>query len=184
MNCGYWIVRRIQSIWPVRCRIPTAATWCQPLPAWVHPTGIPTPGGPLWVSSRGVNRNHIIRATLDALAYQTVDVLRAMRVDSGITLSALKVDGGASANNYLMQTQADLTGVPVLRPRCVETTAMGASYLAGLAVGLWSNPLEVAGNWSVDRIFRPELTSQERNRRLSGWNRAVACSRNWAKEEP
>ena len=134
--------------------------------------------------TRGVNRNHIIRATLDALAYQTVDVLRAMRVDSGITLSALKVDGGASANNYLMQTQADLTGVPVLRPRCVETTAMGASYLAGLAVGLWSNPLEVAGNWSVDRIFRPELTSQERNRRLSGWNRAVACSRNWAKEEP
>ncbi len=77
--------------------------------------------------TRGVNRNHIIRATLDALAYQTVDVLRAMRVDSGITLSALKVDGGASANNYLMQTQADLTGVPVLRPRCVETTAMGAS---------------------------------------------------------
>lgn len=134
--------------------------------------------------TRGVNRNHIIRATLDALAYQTVDVLRAMRVDSGITLSALKVDGGASANNYLMQTQADLTGVPVLRPRCVETTAMGASYLAGLAVGLWSSPLEVAGNWSVDRIFRPELTSQERNRRLSGWNRAVACSRNWAKEEP
>ena len=134
--------------------------------------------------TRGVNRNHIIRATLDALAYQTVDVLRAMRVDSGITLSALKVDGGASANNYLMQTQADLTGVPVLRPRCVETTAMGASFLAGLAVGLWSSPLEVAGNWSVDRIFRPELTSQERNRRLSGWNRAVACSRNWAKEEP
>ena len=86
--------------------------------------------------TRGVNRNHIIRATLDALAYQTVDVLRAMRVDSGITLSALKVDGGASANNYLMQTQADLTGVPVLRPRCVETTAMGASLLAGLAVGL------------------------------------------------
>ena len=134
--------------------------------------------------TRGVNRNHIIRATLDALAYQTVDVLRAMRVDSGITLSALKVDGGASANNYLMQTQADLTGVPVLRPRCVETTAMGASFLAGLAVGLWSSPLEVAGNWSVDRIFRPELTSQERNRRLSGWNRAVACSRNWAQEEP
>ena len=133
--------------------------------------------------TRGVNRNHIIRATLAALAYQTVDVLRAMRADSGIDLAALKVDGGASANNYLMQAQADLTGAPVLRPRCVETTAMGASYLAGLAVGIWSSPLEVARNWSVDRTFQPELEPEERDRRLTGWHRAVSCSRGWAREE-
>ena len=149
-------------------------------------------GAPHWDSyargtivglTRGVNRNHIIRATLDALAYQTVDVLRAMRADSGIDLAALKVDGGASANNYLMQAQADLTGAPVLRPRCVETTAMGASYLAGLAVGIWSSPREVARNWSVDRTFQPELEPEERDRRLTGWHRAVSCSRGWAREE-
>ena len=149
-------------------------------------------GAPHWDSyargtivglTRGVNRNHIIRATLDALAYQTVDVLRAMRADSGIDLASLKVDGGASANNYLMQAQADLTGAPVLRPRCVETTAMGASYLAGLAVGIWSSPREVARNWSVDRTFQPELEPEERDRRLTGWHRAVSCSRGWAKEE-
>ena len=159
---------------------------CYVVPAF---TGL---GAPHWDSyargtivglTRGVNRNHIIRATLDALAYQTVDVLRAMRADSGIDLAALKVDGGASANNYLMQAQADLTGAPVLRPRCVETTAMGASYLAGLAVGIWSSPLEVARNWSVDRTFQPELEPEERDRRLTGWHRAVSCSRGWAREE-
>ena len=159
---------------------------CYVVPAF---TGL---GAPHWDSyargtivglTRGVNRNHIIRATLDALAYQTVDVLRAMRADSGIDLAALKVDGGASANNYLMQAQADLTGAPVLRPRCVETTAMGASYLAGLAVGIWSSPREVARNWSVDRTFQPELEPEERDRRLTGWHRAVSCSRGWAREE-
>ncbi len=128
-----------ESIWPARCRIPTVATWSPPLPVWARSLGFLRPGTIVGLT-RGVNRNHIIRATLDALAYQTVDVLRAMRADSGIDLAALKVDGGASANNYLMQTQADLTGAPVLRPRCVETTAMGASYLAGLAVGIWSSP--------------------------------------------
>ena len=159
---------------------------CYVVPAF---TGL---GAPHWDSyargtivglTRGVNRNHIIRATLDALAYQTVDVLRAMRADSGIDLAALKVDGGASANNYLMQAQADLTGALVLRPRCVETTAMGASYLAGLAVGIWSSPREVARNWSVDRTFQPELEPEERDRRLTGWHRAVSCSRGWAREE-
>ena len=133
--------------------------------------------------TRGVNRCHIVRATLDALAYQTADVLQAMRADSGVALSALKVDGGASANHYLMQAQADIGGLPVLRPRCVETTAMGAAYLAGLAVGVWRDPEEVLQNWEIDRIFQPEITAEERQRRIAGWNRAVQCSRNWAREE-
>lgn len=132
--------------------------------------------------TRGVNRNHIVRATLDSLAYQTNDVLRAMRADSGMELTTLRVDGGASANNYLMQAQADITGAPVLRPRCVETTAMGAAYLAGLAVGCWRSPEEVVRNWSVDRVFRPEITREEREKRIAGWNRAVRCSYGWAAE--
>lgn len=133
--------------------------------------------------TRGVNKNHIIRATLDSLAYQTNDVLQAMRADAGIELAALKADGGASANNYLMQTQADLIQAPVLRPRCVETTAMGAAYLAGLAVGFWRSRKEILGIWELDRVFQPELALQERNRRIQGWNQAVRSTYGWAKEE-
>lgn len=133
--------------------------------------------------TRGVNKYHIIRATLDSLCYQTADVLAAMKADSGIELAALKVDGGASANNYLMQTQADIIGAPVNRPRCVETTAMGAAYLAGLAVGYWADKADVVKNWAIDRTFTPTITEQERNERLSGWNRAVKCAYGWAKEE-
>ena len=130
--------------------------------------------------TRGVNKNHIIRATLDSLAYQTHDVLLAMRTDSGIDLTSLKVDGGASANNYLMQTQADIIDAPVLRPRCVETTAMGAAYLAGLAVGYWKSLDEIRQNWAVDRIFQREISHQERANRLSGWSKAVHCCRSWS----
>ena len=133
--------------------------------------------------TRGVNKYHIIRATLDSLCYQTADVLTAMKADSGIELAALKVDGGASANNYLMQTQADIIGAPVNRPKCVETTAMGAAYLAGLAVGYWADKADVIKNWAIDRTFTPEITKQERDKRLLGWNRAVKCAYGWAKEE-
>ena len=133
--------------------------------------------------TRGVNKYHIIRATLDSLCYQTCDVLRAMEADSGIKLAALKVDGGASANGYLMQTQADLTGAPVLRPRCVETTAMGAAYLAGLAVGYWSSREDVVKNWAIDRTFRPGIDENDRTRRIKGWNKAVKCAFDWAKED-
>ena len=133
--------------------------------------------------TRGVNKYHIIRATLDSLCYQTGDVLRAMEADSGISLSALRVDGGASANNYLMQTQADLIDAPVQRPGCVETTAMGAAYLAGLAVGYWKNKEDVVKNCSVDRIFQPEIPEEDREKRIRGWNRAVKCAYGWAKEE-
>ena len=133
--------------------------------------------------TRGCNKYHIIRATLDSLAYQVNDVLKAMRADSGLPLASLKVDGGASANNYLMQMQSDISDAPVLRPTCVETTAMGAAYLAGLAVGYWKNREDILKNWQVDRTFRPGISAEKREKLLSGWNRAVKCAYGWAKEE-
>jgi len=132
--------------------------------------------------TRGCNKYHIIRATLDSLCYQVNDVLTAMKADSGIDLAALKVDGGACANNYLMQTQADIINAPVKRPTCVETTAMGASYLAGLAVGYWSSKEDVIKNWAIDRTFESKIGAEERDARIKGWNKAVKCSYGWAKE--
>ncbi|BDZ79414.1 glycerol kinase GlpK [Claveliimonas bilis] len=133
--------------------------------------------------TRGVNKYHIIRATLESLAYQVNDVLKAMEADSGITLSALKVDGGASANNFLMQVQADLSGAPVNRPKCVETTAMGAAYLAGLAAGFWSSQEEIREKWASDRVFTPQISAEQREEKLKGWKRAVRYSYGWAKED-
>src|SRR5699024_10170067 len=115
--------------------------------------------------TRGVSKYHIIRATLESLAYQVNDVLKAMEADSGITLSSLKEDGGASANDFLMQAQADISNAPVNRPKCVETTAMGAAYLAGLAVGYWKNKEEVLQNWAIDRIFMPGIPEEEREKK-------------------
>ena len=132
--------------------------------------------------TRGVNKYHIIRATLDSIAYQTRDVLQAMEADAGMRLSALKADGGAAANNYLMQSQADISGAPVLRPKCVETTAMGAAYLAGLAVGYWENEDQIRQNWAIDRIFEPVITEEERTKKVHGWQKAVACTKGWAEE--
>ena len=126
--------------------------------------------------TRGVNKYHIIRATLDSLCYQTNDVLQAMKADSGIELAALKVDGGASANNYLMQTQADLINAPVQRPRCVETTAMGAAYLAGLAVGYWESKDIIKQNHEIAKTFAPNMDEQKRVKLLHGWHRAVTAS--------
>ena len=133
--------------------------------------------------TRGVNKYHIIRATLDSIAYQVNDVLSAMKTDSGIELSALKVDGGASANNFLMQTQADIIGAPVKRPQCVETTAMGAAYLAGLAVGYWNNKEEVINNWTIGRTFNPTIEQEKRETMIMGWNKAVKYAYGWAKED-
>ncbi len=133
--------------------------------------------------TRGVNKYHIIRATLDSLCYQVNDVLEAMKADSGIALSALKVDGGASANNYIMQTQADIIDAPVNRPQCVETTAMGAAYLAGLAVGYWDSKEDVIQNWAIDRKFQPSIESKKRESMIKGWNKAVKYAYGWAKEE-
>ena len=134
--------------------------------------------------TRGVNKYHIIRASLDSIAYQVNDVLSAMESDSRIALSQLRVDGGASANNYLMQTQADLCAVPVVRPGCVETTAMGAAYLAGLAVGYWRNVEEIQKNWALDRTFAPQIDMQQRQQRLENWQRAVKCATFWAENQP
>lgn len=159
---------------------------CYVVPAF---TGL---GAPYWDQyargtivglTRGVNKDHIVRATLESLAYQVNDVLEAMKADSGIELSALKVDGGASANNFLMQTQADISSAPVNRPKCVETTAMGAAYLAGLAVGYWNSPEEVVKNWAIDQIFKPKIEAGKREKMLRGWKRAVRCAFGWAKDE-
>ncbi len=133
--------------------------------------------------TRGCNKYHIIRATLESLAYQTFDVLKAMEEDSGIKLSALKVDGGACANDFLMQFQSDIINAPVLRPECVETTAMGAAYLAGLAVGYWNTKEDVIKNWKISKVFEPMMEDEVREQKVKGWNKAVKCSFGWAKEE-
>lgn len=133
--------------------------------------------------TRGVNKYHIIRATLESLAYQVNDVLQAMRADSGIRLETLKVDGGACANNLLMQMQADISNAPVNRPSCVETTAMGAAYLAGLAVGYWKNKEEVLLNSGIDRIFESEISEEDREKKIHGWNKAIKTAYGWAKEQ-
>ncbi len=132
--------------------------------------------------TRGVNKYHIIRATLESIAYQVHDVLDAMKADSGMELTALKVDGGASANNFLMQTQADLIGAPVNRPQCVETTAMGAAYLAGLAVGYWTSKEEVLQNRAESQIFTPAIDMARREQMVKGWNKAVKYAYGWARE--
>lgn len=159
---------------------------CYVVPAF---TGL---GAPYWDQyargtivgiTRGVNKYHIIRATLESLAYQVNDVLEVMEEESGIRLAALKVDGGASANNFLMQTQANLSYAPVKRPQCVETTAMGAAYLAGIAVGYWKDKEEVKANWAVDRTFEPEIEAKRRKSMLAGWKKAVKYAYGWAKEE-
>ena len=150
---------------------------CYVVPAF---TGL---GAPYWDQyargavlglTRGVNKNHVVRATLESLAYQTADVLEAMKKDAGIALNALRVDGGASANDFLMQFQSDMIGVPVERPECVETTALGAAYLAGLATGFWNGPAELKANVGGLRRFTPAIGDLERAAAISGWHDAVA----------
>ncbi len=132
--------------------------------------------------TRGVNKYHIIRATLESLAYQVNDVLSAMNADSGIALAALKADGGASANDFLMQFQADIINAPVKRPACVETTAAGAAYLAGLAVGYWTDKKDIIKNQVIECTFAPSSAEDDRAKRIKGWNKAVKYSFGWAKE--
>lgn len=159
---------------------------CYVVPAF---TGL---GAPYWDQyargtivglTRGVNKCHIIRASLESMAYQVHDVIEAMQADSGMELNSLKVDGGASANNFIMQTQADMIQVPVKRPVCVETTAMGAAYLAGLAVGYWNSKEEIIENWNIDCVFQPQITKEECDRKTKGWKKAVKCAYGWAREE-
>jgi glycerol kinase len=132
--------------------------------------------------SRGTTRAHIARAALEAIAFQSAEVLMAMQRDAGQPLVELRVDGGATANDLLMQFQADLLGVPVIRPKVIETTALGAAYLAGLAVGFWESLDEVAANWQMDRRFEPAMPREDAAARLRQWERAVARSRDWQVE--
>ncbi len=159
---------------------------CYVVPAF---TGL---GAPHWDSyargtivgiTRGVNKYHIIRATLDSIAYQINDVLLSMEADAGTRIKALKVDGGASANDYLMQAQADIAGKSVLRPDCVETTALGAAYLAGLSVGYLKNMEEASANWRLEKRFDSAISAEKQKAMIKGWNKAVTYSRGWAEED-
>lgn len=157
---------------------------CYVVPAFTGlgaPHWDPYARGAIMGLTRGVNKYHLIRATLESLAFQTNDVLHAMELDSGIRLDSLKVDGGASMNNFLMQFQADVMNAPVHRPACVETTAMGASYLAGLAVGFWTDKEDVKRQWRREREFLPERDDEWRKTEIEGWNKAVAATKGWAK---
>ncbi|MBQ2320277.1 MAG: glycerol kinase, partial [Lachnospiraceae bacterium] len=133
--------------------------------------------------TRGCKKEHFIRATLESLAYQTYDVLRAMEKDADVQIKSLKVDGGASANYFLMKFQSDILGVEVLRPKCIETTALGAAYLAGLATGYWESKEDIISNWKLGRKFTPSMEAEYREILLKGWNKAVKCALIWAEEE-
>ena len=149
-------------------------------------------GAPYWESeargamfglTRGTTKEHFIRATLESLAYQTKDVLDAMEKDSGISLKKLRVDGGAVANNFLMQFQSDLLQVPVDRPVIKETTALGAAYLAGLAVGFWKDTEEIAKHWHLDHQFEPVIEQETSDALYKGWQRAVRATIRYARDE-
>jgi len=134
--------------------------------------------GAIFGLTRGTSKSHFVRATLESLAYQTKDVLGAMEQDSGIKLKSLRVDGGASANSFLMQFQSDLLGVPVDRPTVTETTALGAAYLAGLAVGYYKKP-NILKQWKVDKQFKPVMKPTDRTKLYDGWKKAVRLTMGW-----
>ena len=147
-------------------------------------------GAPYWDSyargaimglTRGVNKNHIIRAALESMAYQTNDLMAAMEEDMGHPLQKFKVDGGASANDFLLEFQAGIMNMPVYRPMCIETTSLGAAYLAGLATGYWKNRDDILSNWQIDRIFKPDMDQKKRAELLDGWHKAVRCTFGWAR---
>lgn len=147
-------------------------------------------GAPYWDSyargaimglTRGVNKNHIVRAALESMAYQINDLIAAMAEDMGHPLQTFKVDGGASANNFLLEFQANIMNMPVYRPQCIETTSLGAAYLAGLATGYWKNRDDILSNWQIDRVFQPDMNEEKRNELLDGWHKAVHCTFGWAK---
>lgn len=131
--------------------------------------------------TRGTNRNHLARAALESIAFQACDVVRAMTADTGREVSEIKVDGGASANGFLCQFMADISGSRVLRPKVIESTALGAAYQAGLTVGIWGSEEDLAGNWVLDRAFEPSMAEDERGRRLDGWSKAVECAKAWSR---
>ena len=133
--------------------------------------------------TRGTSKEHFIRATVESMAYQVSDLIEAMQQDSGIPLKQLKVDGGACANNFLMQFQSDILNAQIVRPECIETTALGAAYLAGLAVGYWKNKDEIKKNWQVSRAFTSSMDEAHREKLVKGWKRAVKCALCWSGKE-
>jgi glycerol kinase len=136
--------------------------------------------GSIFGLTRGSNKEHIARAALESIAYQTTEILKAMEADSGISIKQLRVDGGATVNNLLMQFQSDILSVPVIRPKVYETTALGAAYLAGLATGFWPDINTVQRQWQADKTFRPSMAAAQVEERLAGWQRAVKASIAWA----
>ncbi|NLD20392.1 MAG: glycerol kinase GlpK [Clostridiales bacterium] len=147
-------------------------------------------GAPYWDSyargailglTRGVNRNHIVRAALESMAYQTYDLMNSMAEDMGHTIKTFKVDGGACANDFLLEFQANIMDIQLYRPKCIETTSLGAAYLAGLATGYWKNTADIISNWQVECIFKPNMAQQDREELLEGWHKAVKCTFGWAK---
>ena len=132
--------------------------------------------------TRGTTQSHLARAAVESIAYQTMDVLNAMQADSGLPIAEVRVDGGATVNNYLMQFQADILNTTVIRPRVTETTALGAAYLSGLAVGLWNDRIELEAYWQKERIFTPSMEESERKNLQKGWARAIRAAEAWAEE--
>ena len=133
--------------------------------------------------TRGFSRAHLVRATLESIAYQTYDIYKVMEQDSGIPITRLRVDGGACANDFLMQFQSDMVNADVIRPKCIETTALGAAYLAGLAVGYWKDLDDIRSNWAIDRVFVPSMPEETRTEKLNGWHKAVKCALAWSEED-
>ena len=154
-------------------------TWCPPSPGWAHRIGDQYARGTITGITRGTTGAHFARAALESIAFQVADIADVMQIDSGIPLKELRVDGGASANNLLMQFQADLLRVPIVRPKVTETTALGAAYLAGLAVGFWKNPSDVEANWQIDRVFEPILSEDEVMHRRGRWTEALRRAGDW-----
>ncbi|MBO4409550.1 MAG: glycerol kinase, partial [Spirochaetales bacterium] len=156
---------------------------CYVVPAF---TGL---GAPYWKQdarglvvglTRGCSRANFIRATLESLAYQSYDIAKSMEQDAGLKINSLRVDGGASANDFLMQFQSDILDSEVVRPKCIETTALGAAYLAGLATGYWENKEDIRKNWGVDRKFEPQMSAERREKAIGGWKKAVKTAIFWA----
>jgi glycerol kinase len=179
---GLGIISRPEDVGPLAASVPDSGGvyFVPALSGLGSPYWDPHARGTIVGLTRGSTKAHLARATLEAIAFQSAELLAAMATDSGIALTELRVDGGATANDLLMQIQADLLGVPVVRPHVTETTALGAAYLAGLAVGFWQDESEIAALWTRDRVFEPRISGDAAAARMAGWRRAVERSRDWA----
>ncbi len=182
---GLGLIRRSEEIESLAASVPDSGgvVFVPALVGLGAPYWDPYARGAVFGLSRGTTAAHLARAAVEAMAFQTHDLLQAMQHDSGVPLAQLKVDGGASVNNALLQFQADLLGVPVLRPMVRETTALGAAYLAGLAVGYWNDLSDIQNNWALDRQFDPQADAGERTNRCRQWRRAIERSRGWTEED-